>query len=301
MKQKIGYLSSFFFSIVFLFSAAQAVAAEEGVFPVRVSCEPESSTEELVEKTASAILTEENVTFRCLVRNKDASMAPLASLLGTRKSEQSGAAVSMSEVLVKDPSVVDEVLLQFPKMLRSDTYRYSFVLIDKATRMPLSEEQRYTWKLSMDQPSLVSVGVEPKQEQYEWDTQAGLRVELSTPKGQLSEDDALGLRVVMNDEKGDVCAVLVETSIRQSSTYQMRFPKQGVCVGVIGVTLTSKDGVVLDQSMLSLQFPDVVTPAVAPVETGLSDRWLTFVKWGILLLTIFSLVFVLGVRVYRQR
>lgn len=298
MKQKIGYFGGFFFSVVLLFSAAQAFAAEEDFPLVQVSCKPEL-TKQPVGKTSFSISAGEEVTFRCLIQNKDTAVTSTAILLGNRKTEQSGTAVSMSEIILKDTAST-EVTLRFPKMLRSDTYWYSFVLIDKVTRMPLSEEQEYTWKLSMDQPAIVSVGVEPNQERYDWGTPVELRVELTNVEGQLSENNALNLHVVMKDEKAEICAVLLETPIHQSPTYQMQFPEKGVCTGVVVVTLTSKDGITLDQKMLALQFSDTMVQGTAPQEKEFMSRWSPFIRWGVILLTVSSLMLVLGVA-YRRR
>lgn len=299
MKQKIKYLEGFIFSVVFLTSATSAFAAEEKFPLVPMSCKPEHS-EQSAGKTSLSIPTGEEVIFHCLIQNMNTSVASQAFLLGQRKTERSGTTVSMSEVSLEDATSA-EVILRFPKMLRSDTYWYSFVLMDKVTRLPLSEEQQYTWKLRMDQPAFASVGVEPKQEWYDWGTEAELRVELAPSGDQLSGDTAPNLHVAMKDEKGEVCAVLLETPIHQSLVYRIQFPENGACTGVLMVTLRSKDGIVLDQKMLVLRFSDVSRGVTDTSEQRSIEHLSNYLKWGIILISIVSAAVVGMVWVRRRK
>lgn len=299
MKQKIKYLEGFFFSVIFLVFTTPAFAAEEKFPLVQMSCKPELS-EQSAEKTSLSMPTGEEVIFQCLIQNINTSVASRAFLLGQRKTERSGTTVSMSEVLLSDTTSI-EVTLHFPKMLHSDTYWYSFILMDKVTRLPLSEEQQFTWKFRMDQPAFASVGVEPKQEWYDWGAEAELRVEFTPSWDRLSGDATPNLRVEMKDEKGEICAILLETPIQQSPVYRIRFPEKGACTGVLMATLRSKDSIVLDQKMLALRFSDVSRGVINNSEQWPIEHLSNYLKWGIILISIVSAALIGMVWVRRRK
>ena len=211
------------------------------------------------EKEALPVVSGEATTFECDVTSSDKARNISLLLVGKQIDVRGGTdAVAASVEFGVD--TFKKTALTFPAVHLPGEYQYVFALFDTQTKLPVGKELVLDGAMEGNLQSQIMIDrVSLEREHYDWADPFTLTVAVNIPEGVDVKTTQPRVHVTMNNMNGEECAVLTEDQdvTQAENVYQLRFPKEGKCVNAVRVSLSDKEGSVLDQKVVAVGLPEV--------------------------------------------
>lgn len=266
------------------------VVAAETTFPATLSCLSETGTK----GTSFSLMAGERAVFTCTAQTKGTGKAYGALLLGSQALGTETLVTSSSDLALTDTATTT---LTFPPTFQSGTYRYTFSLIDTATKLPLARELVLSGILKgTGQPPIQAVTL--KQKTALWGEPFTLNLTLQFPEGTNLKMEAYTLHVALQGAQGGECAVLTESApvTSETLTLDLFLPQKAECANAVTVMLRDKTGFIVDQRALTVELPEKVAEQFNMQPLGASETFFgtpsIAIKVGLTLTSIFLLALI---------
>lgn len=235
--------------------APVAWAAEDMM--VSLSCVPKDAADQKTEKSnAPTLVSGQPTVFSCTAKNVNMDKSVTLLVLG-KETKDKMMPVTSSADLSLPVGASGEVTMQFPAIFQPGSYEYVFSVYDTETKALVSKEVVLSGVLKgAEQPAILSVI--PDKDRYEWGAPFLFSLSLAMPKGEEFVPETLSVTATLQDMHGQSCLTLIDhqTLVKAEDLYQTIFPETAPCTNVLEVTLTDKDGTLLDKKLLAIGLPE---------------------------------------------
>lgn len=271
-------------------------------FPVTLSCTSESDGQGSKEIT---LVSGQPSKVQCTATKITPDKSYELFLLGNRSFAQGTTSEASSTSFSLAANAAASGFLEFPAVFQPGEYQYTFTLYDTVSKQPIADVATLRGVLKgKERATLGSVSVD--QERYEWEAPLKLSLGVKLFQDTTLEASPLTVRVVLQNNQGEECAVLVENQPLSefNESISMKLPKKGKCTNELTVSLKDKEGTVLDQKNVAIGLP--------VSEASMDDRgnMVGAVAWGGSLsiwvklglgVVVFLVIVLIGIRIMSRR